>query len=138
MVIKLTNVSKVIKKAKVLDNINLELTSGKVYGFKGKNGSGKTMLMRVICFVQICVSQIMSPLIGYIVVVMILVMGVFFKSFAFIGNGFMAIRNILYTPEGGDMTLTVAVDIVLIIVSCVVGYFSFKRMDILKRSDWRM
>ena len=49
MVIKLTNVSKVIKKAKVLDNINLELTSGRVYGFKGKNGSGKTMLMRVIC-----------------------------------------------------------------------------------------
>ena len=49
MLIKLTNVSKVIKKAKVLDNINLELTSGKVYGFKGKNGSGKTMLMRVIC-----------------------------------------------------------------------------------------
>ena len=49
MVIKLTHVSKVIKKAKVLDNINLELTSGKVYGFKGKNGSGKTMLMRVIC-----------------------------------------------------------------------------------------
>ena len=30
MVIKLTNVSKVIKKAKVLDNINLELTSGRV------------------------------------------------------------------------------------------------------------
>ena len=48
MVIKLTNVSKVIKKAKVLDNVNLELTSGKVYGLKGKNGSGKTMLMRVI------------------------------------------------------------------------------------------
>ena len=47
MVIKLTNVSKVIKKAKVLDNVNLELTSGKVYGLKGKNGSGKTMLMRV-------------------------------------------------------------------------------------------
>lgn len=44
MVIKLTNVSKVIKKAKVLDNVNLELTSGKVYGLKGKNGSGKTML----------------------------------------------------------------------------------------------
>ena len=48
MVIKLTNVSKVIKKAKVLDNVNLELTSGKVYGLKGKNGSGKTMLMRAL------------------------------------------------------------------------------------------
>ena len=31
MVIKLTNVSKVIKKVKVLDNVNLELTSGNVY-----------------------------------------------------------------------------------------------------------
>ena len=30
MVIKLTDVSKVIKKAKVLDKINLELTSGNV------------------------------------------------------------------------------------------------------------
>ena len=47
MVIKLTNVSKVIKKAKVLDNINLELTSGKVYGFKGKNGSGKSKQYRM-------------------------------------------------------------------------------------------
>ena len=48
MVIKLTNVSKVIKKAKVLDNVNLELTSGKVYGLKGKNGSGKTMMLKLI------------------------------------------------------------------------------------------
>lgn len=33
----------------VLDDINLVLTSGKIYGFIGKNGSGKTMLMRAIC-----------------------------------------------------------------------------------------
>ncbi len=33
----------------MLDHINLEFESGKVYGLKGKNGSGKTMLMRVIC-----------------------------------------------------------------------------------------
>jgi ABC-2 type transport system ATP-binding protein len=49
MIIKLTDLSKTIKGTKVLDNINLELTSGKVYGLKGKNGSGKTMLMRAIC-----------------------------------------------------------------------------------------
>lgn len=49
MTVKLTNVSKTIKKVKILDNINLELTGGKVYGLKGKNGSGKTMLMRTIC-----------------------------------------------------------------------------------------
>lgn len=33
----------------VLNDINLELESGKIYGFVGKNGSGKTMLMRAIC-----------------------------------------------------------------------------------------
>ena len=44
----LKNVCKDIKGARVLDNVNLELESGMVYGFKGKNGSGKTMLMRAI------------------------------------------------------------------------------------------
>lgn len=48
MKITLKNVSKEIKGVKVLDNINYEFTSGKVYGLKGKNGSGKTMLMRAV------------------------------------------------------------------------------------------
>lgn len=89
-----------------------------------------------ICLVQICVSQIFGPIIGYVAVVVILIMGVFFKSFLFIGNGFMAIRNVLYTPQGGDIRLTVITDIVIIAVSVIVGYVSFKRMDILKKSDW--
>lgn len=38
-----------IKKKVILDNINIEMESGKVYGLKGKNGSGKTMLMRAVC-----------------------------------------------------------------------------------------
>lgn len=42
------NVSKYIGKKKILDNINLELESGKVYGFVGRNGSGKTMLFRAL------------------------------------------------------------------------------------------
>lgn len=46
--IKLTNITKTIKKKMVLDNINLEIESGTVTGFKGINGSGKTMLMRMI------------------------------------------------------------------------------------------
>ena len=49
MYIKITDVNKTIKKAPILRDINLEFTGGKVYGFRGKNGSGKTMLMRAIC-----------------------------------------------------------------------------------------
>ena len=29
--------------------INMELKSGTVYGLQGKNGSGKTMLLRLLC-----------------------------------------------------------------------------------------
>ncbi|ALC55283.1 multidrug ABC transporter ATP-binding protein (plasmid) [Bacillus cereus] len=44
----LNNVNKIIKNRTVLENINLNLEKGKIYGFKGKNGSGKTMLFRMI------------------------------------------------------------------------------------------
>ncbi len=49
MYIKIEHVNKTIKKVPILNDINLELEGGNVYGLKGKNGSGKTMLMRAIC-----------------------------------------------------------------------------------------
>lgn len=42
------NVSKYLGKKKVLDQINLNLESGHIYGFVGRNGSGKTMLFRAL------------------------------------------------------------------------------------------
>ncbi len=48
MYIELKDYVKIIGKSTVLDNINLRFESGKVYGLKGKNGSGKTMLMRAV------------------------------------------------------------------------------------------
>jgi len=49
MKIKIVNLNKTIKKAPILLDINMELDGGRIYGLKGKNGSGKTMLMREIC-----------------------------------------------------------------------------------------
>ena len=40
--------TKYIKKALILDDVNIQLTGGKIYGLKGPNGSGKTMLMRLL------------------------------------------------------------------------------------------
>ena len=42
------NYSKTIKGKVILEDINLQLESGHVYGFFGRNGSGKTMLFRAI------------------------------------------------------------------------------------------
>lgn len=47
--IEVNNLKKSIKGNLILDNINLKLEDGKIYGFVGRNGSGKTMLFRAIC-----------------------------------------------------------------------------------------
>lgn len=44
----LKNIYKYIKKDEVLSDINLVLESNKIYGFTGRNGSGKSMLLRLL------------------------------------------------------------------------------------------
>ena len=48
MIIRIEDLSKTIKGVNVLEHINLELSSGSIYGVVGQNGSGKTMLLRAI------------------------------------------------------------------------------------------
>ena len=47
--IQLENVTKRFKEHTVVDSVSMELVSGSVTGLKGINGSGKTMLMRLMC-----------------------------------------------------------------------------------------
>lgn len=49
MKIVISEYTKRIKKDTVLDGVTLELESRNVYGLRGENGSGKTMLLRAIC-----------------------------------------------------------------------------------------
>lgn len=53
------NIGKTIKGRQILTNIHLTLHDGVVYGFVGRNGSGKTMLFRAL-------SGLMKPDTGYI------------------------------------------------------------------------
>lgn len=48
MKIEVINFTKSIDKIKVLENVNVLLESGNIYGLVGKNGSGKTMFLRMI------------------------------------------------------------------------------------------
>lgn len=48
MTIIIESVSKTIGKNTVIDNVSMKLESENVYGFQGINGSGKTMLMKLI------------------------------------------------------------------------------------------
>lgn len=49
MYLEIHNLSKIIAKAQILKNITIGMERERIYGLRGKNGSGKTMLMRAIC-----------------------------------------------------------------------------------------
>lgn len=44
----ISNLSKKLKGNMVLNNVNFTFEGGKIYGLQGRNGSGKTMLLRAI------------------------------------------------------------------------------------------
>lgn len=48
MKIELKNISKKYKNNVILENVNLEFNDGKIYGFVGRNGTGKTVLLKII------------------------------------------------------------------------------------------
>ena len=47
-VIKVRNVSKIINKRKILDNINFDIYEGEIVGLVGKNGAGKSTLLKIM------------------------------------------------------------------------------------------
>ena len=47
-VIRLEQITKSFKKEEVLRGIDMEFKAGKIYGIVGKNGSGKTVLFKII------------------------------------------------------------------------------------------
>lgn len=49
MKIEVKNVSKKFKDIEVLKNVNLSFENGKIYGLIGRNGSGKSVLLKLLC-----------------------------------------------------------------------------------------
>lgn len=47
--VKVQNISLIIKKTEILKSISIEFEKGRIHGLIGRNGSGKTMLMKCIC-----------------------------------------------------------------------------------------
>lgn len=49
MKIEIKNLKKVFKNDVILENVNMKLTGGHIYAFVGRNGSGKSVLLKMIC-----------------------------------------------------------------------------------------
>ncbi|WHE06788.1 ATP-binding cassette domain-containing protein [Thermoanaerobacterium thermosaccharolyticum] len=48
IVVKVSNLSKRFKDKVIFENVNFELTKGKIYGFTGYNGCGKSVLFKIL------------------------------------------------------------------------------------------
>ncbi|SET04302.1 ATP-binding cassette domain-containing protein [[Clostridium] polysaccharolyticum] len=58
-IIEIRDVSLQIKKEQILKHVSMDLEEGKIHGLVGRNGSGKTMLMKCICgFIKITEGEI--------------------------------------------------------------------------------
>lgn len=49
MKIQIKNLSKSFKGITILDNVSIEFESGKIYGLIGRNGSGKSVFLKLLC-----------------------------------------------------------------------------------------
>lgn len=49
MIIKVNNVSKKFNQVEVLNDINVTFENGKIYGLIGRNGSGKSVFLKLLC-----------------------------------------------------------------------------------------
>lgn len=49
MKIEVKNVNKSFKKIKVINNVSVTFESGKIYGIVGRNGSGKSVFLKMLC-----------------------------------------------------------------------------------------
>ncbi|MDE8342121.1 ATP-binding cassette domain-containing protein [Erysipelothrix rhusiopathiae] len=47
--IKIRNISKRFKNLEIFEDVSLELSQGKIVGLVGENGSGKSVLMKMLC-----------------------------------------------------------------------------------------
>ena len=67
MEITIKNVSKNFKKVNILHDINMKFESGKIYGLIGRNGSGKSVFLKMLCgFYKPSTGEILIDGVNYI------------------------------------------------------------------------
>ena len=67
VIIEVKNVSKSFKDVSVLNHVNLKFQSGKIYSLVGSNGSGKSVLLKLLCgFYEPTEGEILQDGVNYI------------------------------------------------------------------------
>ena len=63
-VIVIDKLTKSFKGKTVLEDVNMRLQEGRIYGIVGDNGSGKTVLLKLICGLNVNPDRVLGSLIS--------------------------------------------------------------------------
>ena len=88
--------------------------------------------------IQIAVGLIVSPTIGYIIIISFLVIGAFSDNPFVISIYSMALRSSRYKPDGYNIGLGLLIMAAIIICGIIAGTLYARRMDIIsKKQEWQ-
>lgn len=98
-----------------------------------------SLLMTItFCIIQITVGLIISPVIGYVIVMSYLIIGAFSDNPFIISIYCMALRNGIYSPEGYNILLGVIIMAAITIFCMVAGSLYIRKMDIInQKQEWQ-
>lgn len=85
-----------------------------------------------LSMLQMTIAFITSPVISYMVIVAIFVGGAFYNNQLLPGNYFMILRNQTLLDGGFNTYFAILEDISIFIISALVGYIYFKKIDIIE------
>lgn len=86
-----------------------------------------------IALFQMTLALIVSPVISYIVNVILIIFAVYYTVPFLQGNSFMMLRNECCIENGVDTSLSIIITAVVCVISIIAGKIYFEKMDILKR-----
>lgn len=86
-----------------------------------------------ISMIQMLVALCVSPIIGYVVVLVQMVVSVFLPIELLLGNGHMLIRSDYFISEGFNALYISILAVVIFIAACFVGLVYFKKYDVINK-----
>ncbi|SEW43032.1 hypothetical protein [[Clostridium] fimetarium] len=84
-----------------------------------------------ISMFQMFLSFLVHPIVSYIIIIILYIFSAFYMKWFLPGNFLMFYRNYIVNPNGIHIFPSMMVNMIIILISFIVGYFYFRNVDIL-------
>lgn len=103
--------------------------------FNLSNALNAFFIVSALSVMQMAVSLVIKPFFSFCISAGILVLSAYYLNPLLLGNYAMSQRNDLLIDNGVNTKTGIVFSLALLVLSCVVGLFIFRRYDILNKED---